>query len=1018
MTINFLLIILTFKLHNEEGFEMKRKKALPTFFIIILVVTNNALATEDYWQQYVHYDFKVRLDTEKHALSGDVIITYKNNSPDTLDRIYLHLYPNAFKNENSTLAKEAKRYYRDRSITPENNGYIDILEFRIARKDTSIIPADAPVVAYRVDDTILESKLPETLPPGEELQLYIKFYEKITSLVSRGGWRGNQFDLAQWYPKLVVYDQKGWHPDQYHLSGEFYGEFGIFDVMITLPYNYIVAATGVVVEGDPGWTWVQVDTSLSDEEWETVHEKQLEEIKKLGEESKERNVKFHAENVHDFAWLASPDFLYEKGEWNGIPVHVLYRSNAKDGWSKKVVQRGERVIEWLSTKFGMYPYPQLSITHGLLGGGMEYPMLVMNSGPWEGLISHEVGHIYFYGMLANDELAEAWLDEGFTTYQEFWYQHANFGPWGYEQDSKPDLKSWKFKLNPRIPRKESTDAYLVDYITSGYNEPISQYAHKFKGGYGINAYSKGAAFLGMLHYIVGDSLWEEICHTYFDRWKFKHVNEDRFRKVVEDVTGEDFKWYFDQWLHNTVAVDYALGKVSQKKLSDGQWRTEIEVKRKDKGIMPVDVQLTTQKEEVVTKRWDGKDQSGKIVFLTDDKPEKIVLDPQDMILDKNRLNNSGWRFQFVPDNPFSFYRPRNSYVVKYTPKMWYNDVDAMWLGVRFRGSYLEKYYRTEIGGTYGLKSNRFGFNFSFKHPLIPNSDKLQFELFGVNQEGRAIGDLAFTYQISQMQYTPPFHRFRLSFNTSQLLKDGEEYAQRKIKSGSQIIHVKEWERGRVNKIAFDYRFEFEQRSWSSDFNLNVETSQKFWGSEFDYSKVQGELKFNYGRRGNEFAFRLFGAAFSDDKIPLQEQFYVDGGNPGERFSKFYLRSVAALPPGFFYHFPGGGNLRGYVNQPYATERMFAFNTEIRSNILTPLFRKIMPRRSSAGISTFFDVARIMTTEDEYKNLMDAGIGIQLRPRIFYRRFTLRFDFPIWVNEPLSGEKNIKFRWVFSFQNAI
>jgi hypothetical protein len=997
---------------------MTLPKTLLIFYSFLLFFMNLALATEVYWQQDVHYNFNVHLDSEKHALSGDAIITYKNNSPDTLDRIYLHLYPNAFKNENSTLAREAKRYYRDRSITPKNNGYIDILEFRITRKETAIDPTEAPVMAYRVDDTILESMLPEPLPPGGELQLYIKFYEKITSIINRGGWRGNQYDFGQWYPKLVVYDQNGWHPDQFHASGEFYGEFGTFDVAITLPYNYIVAATGVAVEGDPGWSWIEVDTSLAESDWSEAYDKKLEEIEKRGEENKERTVTFHAENVHDFAWLTSPDFLYEKGEWNGIPVHVLYRSNAREGWSKKVVQRGERVLEWLSTKFGMYPYPQLSITHGLLGGGMEYPMLVMNSGPWEGLISHEVGHIYFYGILASDELAEAWMDEGFTSYQEYWYQQTNFGPWGYEKDDIPDSASLKFKLNPKLPIKESTYGYLIDYMTSGYNEPMSQYAQDFKGGYGINAYTKGAAFFGMLHYIVGDSLWDKICHTYFDRWKFKHVNEGRFKKVVEDVTGENFDWYFDEWMRKTVVVDYGLGKISKSKLENDQWQTEVEVKRNDEGIMPVEVQLTTKNGERFTKRWDGKDKSGRIVFVTKEKPEKVVLDPDDMILDKNRLNNGNWKFQFLPDIPFTDYSPRNAYLIKYAPKMWYNDVDGFWLGARFRGSYLEKFYRTEIGATYGFQSDRVGYNFAVGHPLLPNSDKLQLEIAGINQEGRGVGNITLSYRMSTTQYLPPFHRFRLSFNTAQLFRDEEDYARRKIQSAGETMLLPEWERGRVNKIAASYNLDFNQRRWSSGVRFNVETSQDIWGSEFNFSKLEGECKFILGRSDNGFAIRLFAGNFWGDEAPVQEKFFTDGANPRERFSKFYLRSVAALPPELHYHFPGGGNLRGYIDQPLATERIVAFNTELRSALLTPLFRKLLPRRSSVRLSPFFDFARILTMDEKYQNMMDAGIGLQLNLRLFYQRFTLRFDFPVWVNEPLPGEKETKFRWVFSLQNAI
>ena len=999
-----------------KGFKMKKFSFV--FLFILLVLAMPLSAADNYWQQFVHYNFKVHLDVEKHALTGDGIITYKNNSPDTLDRIYLHLYPNAFKNENSTLAREAKKRGYHRRIDPKNNGYIDILEFRINRKKTDIPPADAPVVAYRIDDTILESMLPEPLPPGEELQLYIKFYEKVRKIMGRAGWRGKQHDFAQWYPKLVVYDEKGWHPDQFHLSGEFYGEFGTFDVSITLPANYIVAATGEVVEGAPGWEWVQVDTSLSDKDWKTTYEKQLEEIEERSKEDTIRTVKFHAEKVHDFAWLASSEFLYEKGEWNSIPVHVLYSKNARKGWSKKVVERSEKVLKWLSTRFGLYPYPQLSVTHGLMGGGMEYPMLVMNSGPWHGLISHEVGHIYFYGMLASDELADSWMDEGFTTYQEGWYQQVNYGKWGYDEDDVPDTNSWKFKLNPRTPRKERTISRLVNYMTSGYNEPAGQYAHKFKGGYGINAYTKGAAIFGMLHKMVGDSLWDKICHTYFDRWAFKHVNEERFQKVCEDVTGEDMGWFFDQWLHKAVTVDYALGKIKKEKQADRKWRTQVEIKRKDEGVMPVDVHLIQSDGKKIVKRWDGKARSTTVDFYTNTKPKKVVLDPNDNILDKNRLNNGDWRIQFLPDNPFAYgYQPRNIYVVKYTPKMWYNDVDGLWLGARFRGSYLNKYKRTELGLTYGLKSNYIGYNLSFAHPLLHSSNKLQFKISGVNREGRAIGEVALIYRTSKMQYYPPFHRFEFSFNTAQLLKGEEKYAQRKIESRNQTLKVSEWESGRVNKLCFDYFLEYEKGNWSSEFGLNFETSQKFFGSEFEFSRLQSELTYIYGSGVNYFASRGFAGTFFGDKAPLQERFYVDGANPRERFEKFYLRSVAAFPEQQHYFFPGGGNMRGYVDQPLATKKILAFSTEISNGFLTPLFRFMLPRRSNIGLTAFFDAGRVKLENEENKNLMDAGVGINLRIRKFYRWFNFRFDFPIWVSEPLPGEKELKFRWVFSFQKA-
>ncbi|MFZ5515474.1 MAG: M1 family aminopeptidase [Candidatus Zhuqueibacterota bacterium] len=985
--------------------------------ILFLVLwCSHSFAGEEYWQQYVHYDFNVTLDVEKHALSGDAIITYKNNSPDTLDRIYLHLYPNAFRDENSTLSRESRRYYSG-AITPENNGYIDILEFRITRKDASANVNEAPVVAYHVKDTILESMLPEALRPGEELQLYVKFYEKISSLVRRGGWRGNQYDISQWYPKLVVYDQKGWHADEYHASGEFYGEFATFDVAINLPYNYIVGATGVPVAGDPGWTWVQVDTCLSDAAWDSAYVEMKAAIEARADQGLERTVKFHAENVHDFAWLACPDFLYERGEWNGIPVHVLYRSQARHEWTKVVAQRGENVLKWLSEKYGMYPYPQLSITHGLLGGGMEYPMLVMNSGPWEGLISHEVGHIYFYGLFASDELAEAWMDEGGTSYQEYWYQVSNYGPYAYEGEEEE--RSGLQKLYPRIPRKEREAFYLTDYMTSGYNEPMSQYAHEFKGGYGINAYSKGAWFYAMLHYIVGDSLWGEINHAYFDRWAFKHVNEQRFREVCEDVSGMDLGWFFDQWLHNTVGVDYSLGKISKTQEADGRWRTDVRIKRNDAGIMPVDVQVTTENGEKFVQRWDGKDKFGLLTFYTAAKPGNVVLDPEDNVLDRNRLNNGGWKIQLLPDLPHAWdYTPRNVYLVKYTPKFWYNDVDGLWLGLRLRGNYMQKFNRSELGLTYGLLSNDVGFNVAFGHPLLPNSEKLQFDVSGVKREGRAIGELGFTYRTGSEQNAPLVHQFNIAFNAAQLLKGDEAYAVRRIRVDGHAVHIPEWELGRVHKIMGSYRIEGRRNRWSTSLGLTVESSQAMWGSEFDYWKFSGQAKMRYVFGLNQFACRLFGGAFSGDDAPIQELFYTDGANPRERFQTFYLRSLAAFPAEANYHFPGGGNLRGFIDHPSGTEQIAALNAEASFGCLMPLARKVLPRRWNIQLSTFYDVARIEKSVLSDDTLMDAGVGLKLNAWMLSRRVTMRFDFPIWVNHPMPGDKETEFRWLFSFQNAI
>lgn len=522
----------------------------------------------------------------------------------------------------------------------------------------------------------------------------------------------------------------------------------------------------------------------------------------------------------------------------------------------------------------------------------------------------------------------------------------------------------------------------------------------------------------MLHYIVGDSLWDKICHTYFDRWKFKHVNEPRFRQVVEDVTGENFGWYFDQWLHRTVVVDYALGKITQTKQANGQWQTMVEIRRNDNGIMPVDVQLTTKSGQQLSQRWDGKAKSGQLVFVTDSRADRIVLDPQDMILDKNRLNNGDWEFQFLPDLPSGYYRPRHRYVIRYAPQMWYNDVDGLWLGARVRGSYLAKFFPIELGLSYGLKSARAGYELKIGQQLIRNSDRLQLELSLIHREGRGMGDIRLHYDCTRQRYTPPFRRLSLGFQTSQFLKGQEGYAKRKIQIASKSIAVSEWVPGRVSKIWGGFDLDSFQRRWSFLLKVKTETAQSLWGSEFDFAKLQTELTFNAGSGGQRFYCRAFAGNSWGRSLPIQEKFFTDGANPLERLQKFYLRSVAALPPELHYHFPGGGNLRGYIDQPLATERILALTTEWRSGILTPLIRKLLSRRTTLRMYPFFDFARVQARDEKYQNLMDAGIGFQFNAVIFSQRLNFRCDFPIWVSNPLVGQRATKFRWVFSFQNGI
>lgn len=471
---------------------------------------------------------EVSLDPEEHLLTGESSIIYVNHSPDTLRRIYMHLYPNAFQ-EGSVKHREFQRVRYSGGISEDNPSYVKMNRFQIEG------PGDTVSSEFKVEDTILSAPLGSPLFPGDSIVITLDWEHKVRKRAGRMGYFGGQYDLAQWYPKMVVYDERGWHNHPFHAIGEFYGEFGNYRVSIDLPAEYIVGASGVVVDGDPGWEAVTVDTAVEFSEWVTA----LDTLE--FDTTARRSVTFRAENVHDFAWVASPTYVYEHGSWGGIDVHVLFNKSVGSRWSQVVRERTERALEWLSTRFGPYPYPQVTVTHAMRGGGMEYPMLVMNGSESEGLILHEVGHIWFYGILGNNEVDEPWLDEGFTTFQTRWYLENRYPPYGIDFDHSRRFSDFQKRHWTFASASERDQWSAIRFMTGSHNSPIATKSY-LSPGYSVyrqNAYTKPSLMLDCLRYVLGDETFEAAMQTYYTRWKLKHPNEHRFRQVMEEVSGQD-----------------------------------------------------------------------------------------------------------------------------------------------------------------------------------------------------------------------------------------------------------------------------------------------------------------------------------------------------------------------------------------------------------------------------------------------------------------------------------------------
>jgi len=1002
----------------------------PLAWLVVSLVTTNLFGMttpDDYWQQFVHYKMNVSLDPATKMLTGTSSILYRNNSPNTLDKIYMYLYPNAFRNNETIYGQEAQKFYFRILSNEENNGWIEISDFQIfpQNKTTNV---ETAVNAFKVTDTILEAALPEPLQPGEEVRIELAFKEKVRLFQDRAGYRGNQFDFAQWYPKMCVYDEEGWHPVPFHLQGEFYGEFGTFEVTIDVPFDYIVGATGVVTAGDPGWSLVQVDTSLSETAWADKYAEMKKSIVTKMKDQPRRQVTFHAENVHDFAWLTCPDFLYERGDYDGIPIHVVFLGYAKPRWTKVVTERGRRALEWLSNKFGRYPYPQLTITHGLLGGGMEYPMLVMNASENEGLILHEVGHIYFFGIFGNNEQKEAWLDEGFTSFQTNWYMETRYGQWGYDREAAMKNATWLQRHRPQVTSNVGNRNFAHFYMNSGYNEPISRYAYEYKDGlgYSVNAYTKGAIFYEMLRYVVGEETFEKICHEYFNRWALKHVNEARFKKVCEDVSGMDLDWFFQQWLHETKTVDYKLAGVKKEKTADGKWQTTVEIKRNDDGIMPVEVELTLADNEKVRQRWGGKEKKGSLTFTTATEPRHAVLDPDDQIMDKSRLGHGNLRVEFYLEYPRMNYNPPDAYVVTWKPSFWYNDIDGLRFGARFNGRYRNS-RMLSLAGWYGPNSSELDGRFSFSNPL---GSRTNYQISLMKLEGRIIGDVSVRTFWAKRLTTPPSFNLVAGVNYTELPKDKVEYTFRRVDVSDNIRALPAWNVGKVNQAYLAFNVNPRGMKWRSLLNYEIRHANTAFGSDAEFSRLQGALRFWIpSRRGDGFYLRLFHGAFlrqQDDK-PIQHLFYAFDANPSEQFDSFYLRSRGAFPAEAHYHRPGGGNLRGYFDQPErAGKSLLAANVELRKALRLPfLGRLLAPVLGNSTLSAFFDGGRLENLRDNSQTLADAGLGITFNksvPDKWYSfilgtNYTIRLDLPIWVSQPRANENELKFRYVLSFQPA-
>lgn len=532
--------------------------------VFVLLAATLLSAQSTYWQQAVKYNMDIDFDVNKHQFTGDQTIVYTNNSPDTLTRVFYHLYFNAFQPNSmmdirSRTIKDADSRVAERisALKPNEMGY----------QEVESLTQDGNPTTYIVAGTILEVELPNPILPGASTELKMKFRGQVPLQIRRSGRdnrEGISYSMAQWYPKLAEYDYQGWHANPY-IAREFHGIWGDFNVNITIDKDYLVGGTGYLQNKE------EIGGSYNDGKEGTAT-------------GKTRTYRFSAPKVHDFMWAADPDYKHTTlTRADGNVLHFYYQEGDATTTNWELLPGiMDKAFEFINTNYGYYPYKKYSFIQGG-DGGMEYPMGTLITGERSlnslvGVSVHELMHSWYQMVLATNESLYAWMDEGFTSY-------ASDEVMNYLRQE--GLIQGDVVADPHL----SDVTGFLNFVKSGMEEPLSIHADHFStnAAYGVGSYVKGSLFLYQLQYILGQETFKSGLLRYFNTWKFKHPNPNDLIRVMEKESGLELDWFKEYFVYTTRLPDYGIESVDE---GDKKKTTVVQLKNSGTMPMPVDITVT------------------------------------------------------------------------------------------------------------------------------------------------------------------------------------------------------------------------------------------------------------------------------------------------------------------------------------------------------------------------------------------------------------------------------------------
>jgi hypothetical protein len=1010
-----------------------------------------------YFQQHVHYTLSATFndDYTSPSIDGTGLLEYTNNSPDTLHELYFHLYWNLFRS--GSYGERAPN--RDHSPDSKyGRGGIDITSLSAGISDKSI-PA-----RFEIDNTIMRVWLDQPLLPGFKTFVSFTWHAIFPNygIRSTWGWHDNgarNFATAQWYPQVCVYDNHGWHPDQYIGMGEFYTDYGSYDVSLTLPQRFsTVSSTGWLVNPSE----VLPDSVRTNLAFAKSHPDSIVRIADyanyhhiaISKDAPTRTWKFHADSVRDFAWCADEAYIWDAVYDNGIMHNALYWDNSRDFWSKEAAKIELLTIQTNSKFAGQYMYPNIFMCE-TYEGGMEYPGIVF-IGPYangerehwaQNTMMHELGHQWYPMMMGSNETDYGYMDEGFNTFITTFVHEKYFGRWN---------NSYGPGLGYNDDERTSNYRSAILQQLSGNQEPSKQKADAFYSyrDYADATYPHTSSVFFMLRYTMGDSAFADFMKLYYERWRFKHPYPDDLLNAAEDIERRegdtnrvrargDLRWFFNEWFEQTWKLDYAIGGFSV----DGN-TAKVTIERKERAVMPLDLVFTFD-DGTTEQKWIPVDDWLRTVadertytYTFSKQPAKVEINPSRELLDINRLNNT---ISCIPPLDISLVpkllgdvKPIDQYALRSAPFVAPAGDSKTWdFGWTLLGSYLNRTDRLAAGFRFGVGPNNSPAGVLQYHSVLawlsPWTDA---DALAIVQSNDAEINKQFAARISQVVTVPGgtsvIHIFNAGYDLTILKKIDTISGMSAVQGGTVTPVQSSITNFPLNRGFVGYTFH--DKSSFNEFTFNTQAEDGLGDPRATYTKLAGVIddRLNITRDWNAF-IRFFGGSMQPigGSIPTAAEFKLASSSDVDHISSLYgsnfgfgvrdkIRNAAASGP----------LVRGYFVDDNNEGRVAASGTfELGNRSLFPLsFLTDIPYAGKFfdmfGLSFFGDAGFVtdVLSKGDLPGVIKSDLGLGFRffgvnrnldreLDIDVDRTDIQADFPIYLDKPEAGVKKLGIRIV-------